>query len=110
MRAAADPHIDDLAAAAADSHLNRPHERFDPPPYTPRPDCLVPGDIVGRCRPRLHLAPAVAQPIGSMPSTTKELWQWFRTQPVLDLQRTYLDVARRRPDAAGRDGDGISRP
>ncbi|MBM0104506.1 aminotransferase class V-fold PLP-dependent enzyme [Steroidobacter sp. S1-65] len=36
---------------------------------------------------------AGAQPIGSMPSTTKELWQWFRTQPVLDLQRTYLDVA-----------------
>lgn len=38
-------------------------------------------------------ATAAAQPIGSMPSTTKELWQWFRTQPVLDLQRTYLDVA-----------------
>lgn len=36
---------------------------------------------------------ARAQPIGSMPSTTKELWKWFRTQPVLDLQRTYLDVA-----------------
>lgn len=36
---------------------------------------------------------AGAQPIGSMPSITKELWQWFRTQPVLDLQRTYLDVA-----------------
>ena len=40
---------------------------------------------------------AVAQPIGSMPSTTKELWQWFRTQPVLDLQRTYLDVASAGP-------------
>lgn len=37
--------------------------------------------------------PAAAQPISSMPATTKELWQWFRTQPVLDLQRTYLDVA-----------------
>ncbi len=37
--------------------------------------------------------PATAQPIGSMPATTKELWQWFRIQPVLDLQRTYLDVA-----------------
>src|SRR5262245_47907398 len=42
-------------------------------------------------------APAAAQPIGSMPSTTKELWQWFRTQPVLDLQRTYLDVATAGP-------------
>lgn len=38
-------------------------------------------------------ATAGAQPLGSMPSTTKELWQWFRTQPVLDLQRIYLDVA-----------------
>lgn len=38
-------------------------------------------------------ATAAAQPLASMPSTTKELWQWFRTQPVLDLQRAYLDVA-----------------
>src|ERR1044072_3200884 len=36
---------------------------------------------------------AVAQPLNNMPATSKELWQWFRTQPVLDLQRTYLDVA-----------------
>lgn len=36
---------------------------------------------------------AAAQPPNNMPATTKELWQWFRTQPVLDLQRTYLDVA-----------------
>jgi len=41
--------------------------------------------------------PAAAQPIGNMPATTKELWQWFRTQPVLDLQRTYLDVATAGP-------------
>jgi isopenicillin-N epimerase len=37
---------------------------------------------------------AAAQPLNNMPSTSKELWQWFRIQPVLDLQRgTYLDVA-----------------
>src|ERR1044072_1534914 len=36
---------------------------------------------------------AAAQPLNNMPSTSKELWQWFRTQPVLDLQRTWLDVA-----------------
>lgn len=36
---------------------------------------------------------AVAQPVNNMPGTSKELWQWFRTQPVMDLQRTYLDVA-----------------
>lgn len=36
---------------------------------------------------------AGAQPLNGMPAISKELWQWFRTQPVLDLQRTYLDVA-----------------
>jgi isopenicillin-N epimerase len=36
---------------------------------------------------------AAAQPLNNMPSATKELWLWFRTQPVLDLQRTYLDAA-----------------
>lgn len=41
----------------------------------------------------LGAADAAAQPLSNMPATSKELWQWFRTQPVLDLQRTYLDVA-----------------
>lgn len=40
---------------------------------------------------------AAAQPLNNMPATSKELWQWFRTQPVLDLQRTYLDVASAGP-------------
>jgi isopenicillin-N epimerase len=40
---------------------------------------------------------AAAQPLNNMPATSKELWQWFRTQPVLDLQRTYLDVANAGP-------------
>lgn len=38
-------------------------------------------------------ASASSQPVSNMPAITKELWQWFRTQPVLDLQRIYLDVA-----------------
>jgi isopenicillin-N epimerase len=38
-------------------------------------------------------ASASGQPVNNKPAITKELWQWFRTQPVLDLQRTYLDVA-----------------
>jgi selenocysteine lyase/cysteine desulfurase len=38
-------------------------------------------------------AGASSQPVSNMPAITKELWQWFRTQPVLDLQRIYLDVA-----------------
>jgi isopenicillin-N epimerase len=38
-----------------------------------------------------------AQSTNGMPAISKELWQWFRTQPVLDLQRTYLDVASAGP-------------
>lgn len=46
----------------------------------------------------LGSSPSVlAQPANGMPAITKELWQWFRTQPVLDLQRTYLDVASAGP-------------
>jgi selenocysteine lyase/cysteine desulfurase len=39
---------------------------------------------------------ALAQP-AEMPSTSRELWQWTRTQPVLDLQLAYLDVASAGP-------------
>ena len=28
-----------------------------------------------------------------MPTSSRELWQWVRTQPMLDLQSAYLDVA-----------------
>jgi selenocysteine lyase/cysteine desulfurase len=37
-------------------------------------------------------ASAGAQPM-DMPTSSRELWQWVRTQPVLDLQQPYLDVA-----------------
>ena len=41
---------------------------------------------------------ALAQPANNMPVITKELWQWFRIQPVLDLQKgTFLDVASAGP-------------
>src|SRR5688500_9992580 len=36
------------------------------------------------------LQPAAAQ---NVPSSSRELWQWVRTQPMLDLQLPYLDVA-----------------
>lgn len=42
------------------------------------------------------LQPAAAQtvaPVQIMPTSTRELWQWVRTQPMLDLQTAYLDVA-----------------
>jgi selenocysteine lyase/cysteine desulfurase len=35
---------------------------------------------------------AGGQPM-DMPTSSRELWQWVRTQPVLDLQQPYLDVA-----------------
>ena len=40
--------------------------------------------------------PTGAQPI-DMPTSSRELWQWVRTQPVLDLQQPYLDVASSGP-------------
>lgn len=41
-------------------------------------------------------APTFAQN-GTMPSSSRELWQWVKTQPVLDPQLTYLDVASAGP-------------
>lgn len=39
------------------------------------------------------LPPAAAQNLPSVPTSSRELWQWVRTQPMLDLQLAYLDVA-----------------
>jgi selenocysteine lyase/cysteine desulfurase len=39
------------------------------------------------------LPSASAQSVPNMPSSSRELWQWVRTQPMLDLQLAYLDVA-----------------
>lgn len=40
---------------------------------------------------------AAGQALPNMPSSSRELWQWVRTQPVLDLQVAYLDIARAGP-------------
>lgn len=42
------------------------------------------------------IAPAAAQN-GVIPSSSRELWQWVKTQPVLDQQIAYLDVATSGP-------------
>src|SRR6185436_18013844 len=50
------------------------------------------------------LQPAAAQtvaPVPIMPTSSRELWQWVRTQPMLDLQTAYLDVASGGPTARG---------
>src|SRR5688572_24988764 len=39
------------------------------------------------------LPPAAAQSVPIIPSSSRELWQWVRTQPMLDLQLAYFDVA-----------------
>lgn len=44
----------------------------------------------------LGAATALAQN-GAIPSSSRELWQWVRTQPVLDPQFAYLDVASAGP-------------
>lgn len=40
---------------------------------------------------------ASGQQLPDMPSSSRELWQWVRAQPVLDLQQAYLDVASAGP-------------
>ena len=32
-------------------------------------------------------------PLPNMPTSSRELWQWVRTQPMLDNQSAYLDIA-----------------
>lgn len=32
-------------------------------------------------------------PVPNLPTSSRELWQWVRTQPMLDNQLAYLDVA-----------------
>jgi isopenicillin-N epimerase len=43
--------------------------------------------------PLLGAGPLQAQTAGELPNSARELWQWVRTQPVLDSQVTYLDTA-----------------
>ena len=58
-----------------------------------RRDLLASSLMTSMAAATLGASEAVAQSFNNMPSTSKELWQWFRTQPVLDLHRAYLDVA-----------------
>jgi isopenicillin-N epimerase len=39
------------------------------------------------------VATGVAQPLPELPSNPKELWQWVRTQPVIEPQIAFLDTA-----------------
>lgn len=41
----------------------------------------------------LQVAGSHAQTPAELPGSSRELWQWVRTQPVIDSQLTYLDAA-----------------
>ncbi|HKS55590.1 MAG TPA: aminotransferase class V-fold PLP-dependent enzyme, partial [Steroidobacteraceae bacterium] len=45
----------------------------------------------------LPAADAQVAPVPNMPTSSRELWQWVRTQPMLDTQVAYLDVASSGP-------------
>ena len=47
------------------------------------------------------LPSAAAQPVPNMPGSARELWQWVRTQPMLDAQLAYVDVAGGGPTVRG---------
>lgn len=66
----------------------------DSSPSLTRRDMLVGGAGVAAAA---LSAPAAAQNSSHMPSSSRELWQWVRTQPVLDLQISYLDLAHAGP-------------
>ena len=44
-----------------------------------------------------------------MPTSSRELWQWVRTQPMLDTATRVSRYRERRPDAARGDGRRVSR-
>jgi selenocysteine lyase/cysteine desulfurase len=43
------------------------------------------------------LGSAAAQPVPELPSSSRELWQWLATQPVLEPRIAYLDAATSGP-------------
>ncbi len=55
-----------------------------------RRDLLIAGAGVAAA---VAVSPAAGQSLPNVPSSSRELWQWVRTQPMLDLQLAYLDVA-----------------
>jgi isopenicillin-N epimerase len=58
-----------------------------------RRDLLAAGAGVAAAAALQPVAAQTVAPVQIMPTSSRELWQWVRTQPMLDLQTAYLDVA-----------------
>jgi isopenicillin-N epimerase len=58
-----------------------------------RRDLLTAGAGVAAAAALQPVAAQTVAPIQIMPTSSRELWLWVRTQPMLDLQTAYLDVA-----------------
>src|SRR4029453_5638679 len=58
-----------------------------------RRDLLTAGAGVAAAASLQPVAAQTVAPVPNMPTSSRELWQWVRTQPMLDLQTAYLDVA-----------------
>jgi isopenicillin-N epimerase len=62
-----------------------------------RRDLLTAGAGVAAAAALQPVAAQTVAPLQIMPTSSRELWQWVRTQPMLDLQTAYLDVASAGP-------------
>jgi selenocysteine lyase/cysteine desulfurase len=58
-----------------------------------RRDLLAAGAGIAAAAALQPVAAQTVAPVQIMPTSSRELWQWVRTQPMLDLQTAYLDVA-----------------
>jgi selenocysteine lyase/cysteine desulfurase len=58
-----------------------------------RRDVLTAGAGVAAAAALQPVAAQTVAPVQIMPTSSRELWQWVRTQPMLDLQASYLDAA-----------------
>ncbi|HWK74521.1 MAG TPA: hypothetical protein VNQ81_09650, partial [Povalibacter sp.] len=58
------------------------------PPHLTRREVLATAVTLGTAA----LAPANAQSL-DLPTSSRELWQWVRTQPVTNARVAWLDVA-----------------
>ncbi len=62
-------------------------------PSLTRRDLLAAGAGVAAASVVQPVAAQTVAPVPHMPTSSRELWQWVRTQPMLDTQLAYLDTA-----------------
>ena len=62
-------------------------------PSLTRRDLLAAGAGVAAASVVQPISAQTVAPVPHMPTSSRELWQWVRTQPMLDTQLAYLDAA-----------------